>query len=157
MLRRPPRSTLFPYTTLFRSLGRAEGSLRPGLSADCQRADLGLLALSRCGKAMALELPFTGGNPVGTWRRGPPDRKKRADIGARPVCQLACGGHERAFLVSRRGLFAAVAFIGAPAALVRAFSPGWLCTIAPRGHNRRRIPRIVVLLALAALLVLALA
>src|SRR5438034_6204031 len=25
MLRRPPRSTLFPYTTLFRSFGRAEG------------------------------------------------------------------------------------------------------------------------------------
>src|SRR5438270_2745262 len=44
MLRRPPRSTLFPYTTLFRSLGRLRGwgvcprspssskfrSLRPG-------------------------------------------------------------------------------------------------------------------------------
>src|SRR3712207_8510577 len=28
MIRRPPRSTLFPYTTLFRSLGgRAEGGL----------------------------------------------------------------------------------------------------------------------------------
>src|SRR2546430_9025864 len=25
MIRRPPRSTLFPYTTLFRSLGHAEG------------------------------------------------------------------------------------------------------------------------------------
>src|SRR2546422_2685804 len=25
MIRRPPRSTLFPYTTLFRSLGRAAG------------------------------------------------------------------------------------------------------------------------------------
>src|SRR5437016_10597904 len=25
MIRRPPRSTLFPYTTLFRSLGRARG------------------------------------------------------------------------------------------------------------------------------------
>src|SRR3712207_8641659 len=24
MIRRPPRSTLFPYTTLFRSIGRAE-------------------------------------------------------------------------------------------------------------------------------------
>src|SRR2546430_3847242 len=27
MIRRPPRSTLFPYTTLFRSLNRAEGLL----------------------------------------------------------------------------------------------------------------------------------
>src|SRR2546430_12822668 len=38
MIRRPPRSTLFPYTTLFRSLGqqpsrlpgRSEGGRRPG-------------------------------------------------------------------------------------------------------------------------------
>src|SRR3712207_8699414 len=28
MIRRPPRSTLFPYTTLFRSLGRAGEALR---------------------------------------------------------------------------------------------------------------------------------
>src|SRR3712207_7890230 len=32
MIRRPPRSTLFPYTTLFRSLQRDErGRLRPAL------------------------------------------------------------------------------------------------------------------------------
>src|SRR5258708_29218708 len=32
MIRRPPRSTLFPYTTLFRSLGlAARKGLRPGL------------------------------------------------------------------------------------------------------------------------------
>src|SRR5687768_17899345 len=30
MLPRPPRSTLFPYTTLFRSLGRAHSDLFPG-------------------------------------------------------------------------------------------------------------------------------
>src|SRR6266567_5530982 len=29
MIRRPPRSTLFPYTTLFRSLGRARAGPRP--------------------------------------------------------------------------------------------------------------------------------
>src|SRR5947208_11536862 len=29
MRRRPPRSTLFPYTTLFRSRGRADRSTRP--------------------------------------------------------------------------------------------------------------------------------
>src|SRR5256885_3754799 len=28
MIRRPPRSTLFPYTTLFRSVPRASGSFR---------------------------------------------------------------------------------------------------------------------------------
>src|SRR2546423_1652698 len=30
MIRRPPRSTLFPYTTLFRSLGAARGHRRQG-------------------------------------------------------------------------------------------------------------------------------
>src|SRR3712207_8154910 len=29
MIRRPPRSTLFPYTTLFRSRGRRHASARP--------------------------------------------------------------------------------------------------------------------------------
>src|SRR6266498_5993239 len=29
MIRRPPRSTLFPYTTLFRSGGRRSGTLQP--------------------------------------------------------------------------------------------------------------------------------
>src|SRR5207253_11511330 len=29
MIRRPPRSTLFPYTTLFRSLSRARRALEP--------------------------------------------------------------------------------------------------------------------------------
>src|SRR5256886_13741921 len=33
MIRRPPRSTLFPYTTLFRSTARASGSHHPRHSA----------------------------------------------------------------------------------------------------------------------------
>src|SRR5256885_5784390 len=41
MIRRPPRSTLFPYTTLFRSLrkGRGQKSLSPFLSACLPRSD----------------------------------------------------------------------------------------------------------------------
>src|SRR3712207_8929202 len=31
MIRRPPRSTLFPYTTLFRSLGAVAGTFHCGL------------------------------------------------------------------------------------------------------------------------------
>src|SRR5260370_29906163 len=31
MIRRPPRSTLFPYTTLFRSLGGRRGQQGPGV------------------------------------------------------------------------------------------------------------------------------
>src|SRR3712207_9361385 len=53
MIRRPPRSTLFPYTTLFRSvprpdrqrLGRDRGPRRPGaapLPEPGQRAGLGV-------------------------------------------------------------------------------------------------------------------
>src|SRR5688572_31761364 len=37
MIRRPPRSTLFPYTTLFRSLGEGD---RDDLDARARRADL---------------------------------------------------------------------------------------------------------------------
>src|SRR2546430_11342662 len=44
MIRRPPRSTLFPYTTLFRSLGRVDTLLLAGLDTAAQaevRAILG--------------------------------------------------------------------------------------------------------------------
>src|SRR2546430_13461258 len=40
MIRRPPRSTLFPYTTLFRSLRADDG--RPGVDRADGRADAGL-------------------------------------------------------------------------------------------------------------------
>src|SRR2546426_8653913 len=43
MIRRPPRSTLFPYTTLFRSIGVAQGDdlLPLGLERAEGRLDLG--------------------------------------------------------------------------------------------------------------------
>src|SRR2546423_10116438 len=37
MIRRPPRSTLFPYTTLFRSLDAALAAGDPDRRADCPR------------------------------------------------------------------------------------------------------------------------
>src|SRR5687767_15296510 len=37
MIRRPPRSTLFPYTTLFRSLRRAPAAARPARAASTHR------------------------------------------------------------------------------------------------------------------------
>src|SRR2546425_3363501 len=46
MIRRPPRSTLFPYTTLFRSLEPARGARRDG-GADQRGA--GAAAHERCG------------------------------------------------------------------------------------------------------------
>src|SRR2546429_5003240 len=52
MIRRPPRSTLFPYTTLFRSLvtrqnnqfGRGRGGGRAQISHEIGDGDVGLVA-----------------------------------------------------------------------------------------------------------------
>src|SRR5258707_6087940 len=44
MIRRPPRSTLFPYTTLFRSPGRC---CRPRLARDAGRAQGGARGTGR--------------------------------------------------------------------------------------------------------------
>src|SRR2546426_8953795 len=52
MIRRPPRSTLFPYTTLFRS--RGGGAARPG-AGEAARADRGL------GRAPRERHPGAGG------------------------------------------------------------------------------------------------
>src|SRR3712207_7722867 len=41
MIRRPPRSTLFPYTTLFRSLGDGETAKRAGARAGGKGGDHG--------------------------------------------------------------------------------------------------------------------
>src|SRR2546422_4307560 len=49
MIRRPPRSTLFPYTTLFRSDQRGVGPGRRG--DDAARLGLGLRKLSERGAA----------------------------------------------------------------------------------------------------------
>src|SRR3712207_8146856 len=51
MIRRPPRSTLFPYTTLFRSAARARAP-RPGARAAAADA-----AASRAATARALQPP----------------------------------------------------------------------------------------------------
>src|SRR5688572_32621010 len=46
MIRRPPRSTLFPYTTLFRSRGRTHRSCRPRRSRAPARGSCSVF--SRC-------------------------------------------------------------------------------------------------------------
>src|SRR3712207_8065263 len=43
MIRRPPRSTLFPYTTLFRSGGHGAGRADLALAADLRAGDGGVL------------------------------------------------------------------------------------------------------------------
>src|SRR2546425_9250509 len=59
MIRRPPRSTLFPYTTLFRSSGRSSVSLlgvvtRARSSPDLRRSTRRGLAASACRRAPAI-------------------------------------------------------------------------------------------------------
>src|SRR5256886_3370401 len=50
MIRRPPRSTLFPYTTLFRSLGRR----REQRAAFLEREGLGVAVLGYLGVLLAI-------------------------------------------------------------------------------------------------------
>src|SRR2546422_4513200 len=56
MIRRPPRSTLFPYTTLFRSLGTAAGTAFPLLKNMTEGAALALphQTLGRTGASVSI-------------------------------------------------------------------------------------------------------
>src|SRR5438093_10063620 len=63
MIRRPPRSTLFPYTTLFRSRGR-RGDRHPA----CE------FALPP-GRLAPGDHPGIGGRPAGGGERGPGGRR----------------------------------------------------------------------------------
>src|SRR3712207_7943665 len=64
MIRRPPRSTLFPYTTLFRSRGTLDGVTRDGAGV---RAGLGRVVLLRLAR---LGARLVGGQAdVGVGRR----------------------------------------------------------------------------------------
>src|SRR2546429_4455042 len=44
MIRRPPRSTLFPYTTLFRSSLFVYARLRPGVSLEQAQAEMDVIS-----------------------------------------------------------------------------------------------------------------
>src|SRR3712207_7699563 len=57
MIRRPPRSTLFPYTTLFRSL-------RAQLGALCRDADRARIAVARAHHDAALGQEGSGAEAV---------------------------------------------------------------------------------------------
>src|SRR2546428_5028180 len=54
MIRRPPRSTLFPYTTLFRSFVEGERPAHVDVDAVAQRADVGVRTLSEDRKSTRL-------------------------------------------------------------------------------------------------------
>src|SRR2546427_7655430 len=58
MIRRPPRSTLFPYTTLFRSRGDRAGDDRDAVSVALGRVSAGL---RHRGLAACIPPPDSGG------------------------------------------------------------------------------------------------
>src|SRR5258708_31969334 len=62
MIRRPPRSALFPYTTLFRSVGLAGLRTRPGQQRD--RAGLAPLLAARRLRDPADRLPPGARRPI---------------------------------------------------------------------------------------------
>src|SRR3712207_9149841 len=65
MIRRPPRSTLFPYTTLFRSLLDEARTLLDGLGEGGELGDLGPYMLVDAEEVDALVLP----HPLGERER----------------------------------------------------------------------------------------
>src|SRR5436853_3777712 len=75
MIRPPPRSTLFPYTTLFRSLIRGSklglAGVDPRLVEEAMRPGHRLLARIR--------LTGAGGEPALTWSAGPADQVRRSE------------------------------------------------------------------------------
>src|SRR5256885_16247888 len=64
MIRRPPRSTLFPYTTLFRSPAVALAQAGRGRRRDAARGRLGARRRNACAR------PLGGGLPGGIVRYG---------------------------------------------------------------------------------------
>src|SRR6266567_4720127 len=83
MIRRPPRSTLFPYTTLFRSR-RLRHARQDVQGADRRAADLADRTAARAGGAPRLQ-----------YRLRPP-RTRRRDRLRRPAAQPALPGRARA-------------------------------------------------------------
>src|SRR5256884_8364695 len=95
MIRRPPRSTLFPYTTLFRSSG--ERSRRPSLRLSvldrlparwCAKGSCGRLVVRTTAAPSKVSSPF-GEHPARltpTWR-GPciPDARAVGDLDRRTI------------------------------------------------------------------------
>src|SRR3712207_6867930 len=73
MIRRPPRSTLFPYTTLFRSALAEHAAAAAELGLACHAGELGMLVLAARGSGRG------GGNEDGEGEQGGEDRRAHTD------------------------------------------------------------------------------
>src|SRR2546430_16801781 len=83
MIRRPPRSTLFPYTTLFRSVGRELRDRHPARAPADAVVELQLARVHRARELVALALELGGLGLLGLARL---DQllPARLDLRARP-------------------------------------------------------------------------
>src|SRR3712207_9421209 len=81
MIRRPPRSTLFPYTTLFRSRAR-RALVSVGPFADLEEAELGEQAEVVPGSPVLDELVVRDAPDVGVADGEVPSRRLAAEEGA---------------------------------------------------------------------------
>src|SRR2546428_6673999 len=95
MIRRPPRSTLFPYTTLFRSVQRpALGSLQGQTSSAHSYWLLGASVLARGVQNSEFETcpVWVLGMDMG-WRFGPRSEEHTSELQSRSdlVCRLLLG------------------------------------------------------------------
>src|SRR6266446_3779366 len=88
MIRRPPRSTLFPYTTLFRSLVPRPAislfSINPKGPHDHPSRDPCALASGRVSQLLALEVTIIGraaADRGGSARADPADEHRKSALG----------------------------------------------------------------------------
>src|SRR3712207_9565155 len=102
MIRRPPRSTLFPYTTLFRSTGPTQDSpdFAPAMrqavalvALDAALADAGYDAEHNhrlCREELGLRRSVIALNPRNTGRRWPRSEEHTSELQSRQylVCRL---------------------------------------------------------------------
>src|SRR2546430_11102540 len=79
MIRRPPRSTLFPYTTLFRSKKQLENLQFPEAQSAAAAASAELLEAGALAEATALPLPSS-------WRSEEPTSELQSQ--SKIVCRL---------------------------------------------------------------------
>src|SRR5256886_5552316 len=77
MIRRPPRSTLFPYTTLFRSHADPHAEPRPAAAGGARHDRLRGARSRGAEEAHGARRPGSAGNEVFLERKG---RRRRSDV-----------------------------------------------------------------------------
>src|SRR2546427_9020354 len=101
MIRRPPRSTLFPYTTLFRSPGARQEPPRVRELEEGEGSERGRVARvaeplsAREGRRGAGRVPFDDVNPREMLQRGTERRMELEDILERCQCLAPRAPHQR--------------------------------------------------------------